>query len=72
MKYSHELPGPEQQRHTAVSRKVVQKILTTLTLIILCHVSQRKSEKFTKNRGAHEEPRFLLMNPFVFGRVLVA
>ena len=47
-------------------------ILTTFTLLILCHVLQRKSEKCTKNRGAHAEPSFLLMNPFVFGRVLVA
>ena len=46
-------------------------ILTTLTLLILCHVLQRKSAKCTKNRGARE-PSFLLMNPFVFGRVLVA
>ena len=47
-------------------------ILTTLTLLILCHVLQRKSEKCTKNGGARAEKSFLLMNPFVFGRVLVA
>ena len=47
-------------------------ILTTLTLLNLCHVSQRSPEKCTKNRGARAEPSFLLINPFVFGRVLVA
>ena len=48
------------------------KILTTLALLILCHVSQRQFEKCTKNNGARAEPSFFLMNPFVFGRVLVA
>ena len=47
-------------------------ILTTLTLLILCHVLQRKSAKCTKNRGARAERSFLLLNPFDFGRVLVA
>ena len=47
-------------------------ILTTLTLLILCHVLQKKSEKCTKNSGACAEPSFLLKNRFVFGRVLVA
>ena len=46
-------------------------ILMTLTLLILCHVLQRRSEKCTKSRGARAEPSFLLMNPFVFGCVLV-
>ena len=47
-------------------------ILTTFTLLISCHVLQRKSEKCSKNRGGRAESSFLLMNPFVFGRVLVA
>ena len=38
-------------------------ILTTLTLFILCHALQRKSEKCTKNRGARAEPS--LMNPLL-------
>ena len=38
-------------------------ILTTLTLLILCHALKKKSEKCTKNRGARAEPSFLLMNP---------
>ena len=41
-----------------------------LTYFMSC--LQRKSEKCTKNRGARAEPSFLLTNPFVFGRVLVA
>ena len=36
-------------------------ILTTLTVLILWHALQRKSEKCTKNRGARAEPS--LMNP---------
>ena len=40
---------------------IFHMILTTLTLLILCHALQRKSEKCTKNRGARAEPS--LMNP---------
>ena len=47
-------------------------ILTTFTLLSLCHDSQRKSEKCSKNRDVRAEPSFLQINPFVFGRVLVA
>ena len=46
--------------------------LTTSTLLILCHVLQKMSEKCTKNRGARAEPSLLLMIPFVFGLVLVS
>ena len=46
-------------------------ILTTLNLLNLCHVSQRKLEKCNKNRGARAEPSFLLINPFLFECVLV-
>ena len=38
--------------------------LTTSTLLILCHVLQKMSEKCTKNRGARAEPSLLLMIPF--------
>ena len=63
---------PGHKLATKVRVHKESKILTTLTIIILCHVSQRKFEKCTKNRGAPAEPSFLLMNPFLFGCVLVA
>ena len=46
------------------------KILNTfisLAYFILCHVMQRKFKN-----SARAEPSFLLLNPFVFGRVLVS
>ena len=48
---------------------IFHMVLTTLTLLILCHALQRKSEKCTKSWCTC---RAIANEPFVFGRVLIA
>ena len=43
-------------------------ILTTLTLLILCHAFQRKSQKCTKNRDARAEPPLIYLTSPTRGR----
>ena len=60
-------PGHELQTNGQDSPREQDSQYLSLAYFILCHVMQRKFKN-----SARAEPSFLLLNPFVFGHVLVS